>query len=100
MSSMLSGLRNLPPLTNKRFKPVSASIPITYRDKSISEEELFQYTNGRFLVKEKEQFAKRYLKFNIGELSDVVAAADHQSAKSSRWRVDSTKLCSRREKTN
>ncbi|QKX56805.1 uncharacterized protein TRUGW13939_03912 [Talaromyces rugulosus] len=39
----------------------------------MSREELFQYTNGRFLSDDKFQISKRYVHFNIEELCDVIA---------------------------
>lgn len=43
------------------------------KGKPISKEDLFQYTNGRFLSDEKLQFSKRYVRFNVEKLCDVVA---------------------------
>ena len=38
----------------------------------ISEDELFQYSNGRFLVDEKNQILKRRVTFDVRKLCDVV----------------------------
>jgi hypothetical protein len=38
----------------------------------ISKEDLFHYTNGRFLLDEEIQFSKRYVRFDIDKLCDVV----------------------------
>ncbi|EFE30980.1 uncharacterized protein ARB_02174 [Trichophyton benhamiae CBS 112371] len=51
------------------------SISITCRGKPIGEEELFKYTNGRFLINEEQQLQKRYLKFDVPRLCAVAAAA-------------------------
>lgn len=40
--------------------------------KLISEEDLFQYTNGRSLTDVKLQFSKRYVRFNVETPCDVV----------------------------
>jgi hypothetical protein len=49
----------------------------------ISEEDLFHYTNGRFLIDEKFQFSKRYVHFNIEKLCDVIGTVSAGSGKSS-----------------
>ncbi|KFY47423.1 hypothetical protein V496_10658 [Pseudogymnoascus sp. VKM F-4515 (FW-2607)] len=43
--------------------------------KSIGHEELFAYTNGRFLVDEQRQLERRYVKFDLDALCAVSAAA-------------------------
>lgn len=40
----------------------------------VSEEELFRYSNGRFLVNEGYELAKRYSPFNVGALCDRVSS--------------------------
>jgi hypothetical protein len=40
----------------------------------ISREELFKYTNGRFLAREKELCDQRYLKFDLDQLCAVAAS--------------------------
>lgn len=45
--------------------------------KPITRDELFQYTNGRFLVREKQQRASRYVKFNLEKLCEIAASAGH-----------------------
>ncbi|GLA56999.1 hypothetical protein AtubIFM56815_006019 [Aspergillus tubingensis] len=42
--------------------------------KPISRDELFAYTNGRFLVNEEYQLARRYAKFDLNALCSVAAA--------------------------
>ncbi|KAM5437911.1 hypothetical protein MaudCBS49596_006474 [Microsporum audouinii] len=42
--------------------------------KPISYEEVFQYNNGRFLVDEEYQYARRYIRFNINKLCDLVSS--------------------------
>ncbi|KAL9027983.1 MAG: hypothetical protein Q9196_003584 [Gyalolechia fulgens] len=42
--------------------------------KPITEDEVFEYTNGHFLVDEKQQLQKRYIKFNLQKLCDVVSS--------------------------
>ncbi|EAW13223.1 uncharacterized protein ACLA_016690 [Aspergillus clavatus NRRL 1] len=49
--------------------------PLTTVGKSITREEVFAYTNGRFLVDEQRQIERRFLKFNLDALCDVAAAA-------------------------
>lgn len=42
--------------------------------KPITHEDLFQYTNGHFLIDEKLQFERRYVKFDLDRLCDIVAS--------------------------
>lgn len=42
--------------------------------KPISHEEVFQYNNGHFLVDKEYQFARRYIRFNIDELCNLVSS--------------------------
>ena len=44
------------------------------KGRSITENDLFQYTNGRFLTDEKQQFLKRRVKFDVRKLCDVVTS--------------------------
>jgi hypothetical protein len=39
----------------------------------ISEEELYRYTNGHFLINEEHQYQQRYVKFDIPRLCDAAA---------------------------
>jgi hypothetical protein len=39
----------------------------------ISEEELYRYTNGHFLINEEHQYRQRYVKFHISRLCDAAA---------------------------
>ncbi|KAJ5155011.1 Aminoglycoside phosphotransferase [Penicillium coprophilum] len=50
----------------------------TLVDKSIGREELFAYTNGRFLVDEKNQLDRRYVKFDLDALCSTAAAVGGQ----------------------
>ncbi|KAI9670783.1 MAG: hypothetical protein M1817_003894 [Caeruleum heppii] len=54
---------------------VSGNSPDIAAGLPISEEGLFQYSNGHFLVDEPQQFAKRHVRFDVQELCNVVAAA-------------------------
>ncbi|EFQ97873.1 phosphotransferase enzyme family protein [Nannizzia gypsea CBS 118893] len=47
---------------------------ITCRGKPISHEEVFQYSNGHFLVDEEYNYSRRYKRFNIDELCNLVGA--------------------------
>ncbi|GES66750.1 aminoglycoside phosphotransferase [Aspergillus terreus] len=40
----------------------------------ITKEELFKYTNGRFLSEEDRQLSKRYVRFDVDRLCDVIAS--------------------------
>ncbi len=40
----------------------------------ISRDELYQYTNGHFLVDEKHQCRRRYVKFDLDRLCDIAAS--------------------------
>ncbi|KAH8689239.1 hypothetical protein GQ44DRAFT_637594, partial [Phaeosphaeriaceae sp. PMI808] len=53
----------------------SRTLSILCRGERISHEELFKYTNGRFLVREKELCDQRYLKFDLDQLYAVAASA-------------------------
>ncbi|KUM65801.1 hypothetical protein ACN42_g1268 [Penicillium freii] len=73
---MLSFLR-----TSKRIqRPQRAYLSITCRGRSISGEELFAYTNGRFLVDEKNQLDRRYVKFDLDALCSTAATAGGKSS--------------------
>lgn len=43
--------------------------------KFIGHEDLFRYTNGRFLGNEEHEYRKRYVKFDVGRLCEVVGSA-------------------------
>jgi hypothetical protein len=71
--------------TFNRVKPSTLAQPsralsITSRGKSITCEELFNYTNGRFLTNEAEAFNRRYVRFDIDQLCAVAAAAGGSSS--------------------
>lgn len=42
--------------------------------KPITHEDLFRYTNGHFLIDEKLQFGRRYVKFDLDRLCDIAAS--------------------------
>ena len=45
------------------------------------DKEVFKYTNGRFLVDEEHQLSKRYVRFDIDRLCDLVASVgEHPSS--------------------
>ncbi|KAH9881159.1 hypothetical protein J1614_001654 [Plenodomus biglobosus] len=67
-----------------RAKPSTPAQPlralsITSRGKPISREELFKYTNGRFLANEAEACNRRYVRFDIDKLCAVAAEAGSSS---------------------
>lgn len=39
----------------------------------IAKEDLFKYTNGRFLAKEEHEISKRFVHFDVDRLCDVIA---------------------------
>ncbi|CAN9147239.1 unnamed protein product [Alternaria alternata] len=49
---------------------------LTNTGKSISREELFKYTSGRFLANEKEATSRRYVRFDVDQLCAVAATTD------------------------
>ncbi|KAJ5367319.1 hypothetical protein N7541_001260 [Penicillium brevicompactum] len=49
-------------------------LSITSRGNPISKEELFKYTNGQFLSDEDRQLSKRYIRFDVDRLCDVIAS--------------------------
>jgi hypothetical protein len=51
----------------------SRALSITCRGKSISRDELFAYTNGRFLVNEAHACKRRFVRFNVDQLCSVAA---------------------------
>lgn len=62
----------MPPLHKKSLTGIG---------KSITREELFAYTNGRFLVDEQQQLKRRYLKFNLDALCAVAAGAGRNESR-------------------
>ncbi|EFR05505.1 serine/threonine protein kinase [Nannizzia gypsea CBS 118893] len=54
------------------------NLHISCRGKPIPEEKLYEYTNGGFLINEKSQFDRRYVKFSLDALCDVAATAGGQ----------------------
>lgn len=69
----------------KYFEPAALAQPpwalsITNRGIPISREELFIYTNGRFLANEAEACKRRYLSFDVDQLCAVAAAAGDSSS--------------------
>lgn len=52
----------------------SRALSIICRGKSISRDELFAYTNGRFLVNEAKACSRRFVRFNVDQLCSVAAS--------------------------
>lgn len=48
---------------------------------SILKEDLFKYTNGRFLAEEKDQLSKRFVQFDVDRLCDVIAGISRTGAR-------------------
>ncbi|KAE8348917.1 kinase-like domain-containing protein [Aspergillus coremiiformis] len=55
-------------------KPMLRNISLTCRGEPIQTEQLFEYTNGRFLVNEKHEKSKRYAKFDLYALCKLVSS--------------------------
>ncbi|KAJ9388316.1 hypothetical protein DTO063F5_2647 [Paecilomyces variotii] len=55
-------------------RPLSRSISITCQGEPIRREQLFEYTNGRFLVNEARERARRYAEFNVDALCSLVSS--------------------------
>ncbi|GAB1206445.1 hypothetical protein APSETT445_005133 [Aspergillus pseudonomiae] len=55
-------------------KSISRNISLTSHGEPIQYEQLFEYTNGRFLVNEKHELSKRYAKFDLDALCTVVSS--------------------------
>ncbi|EEP81246.1 predicted protein [Uncinocarpus reesii 1704] len=73
MASLRSLLRRKPQATLRK-------ISTTCRGKPISEDGIYHYTNGRFLVNEHYQCQRRYLKFNLAELCNVASTLGSQQS--------------------
>jgi hypothetical protein len=58
----------------KTIKNEKKSLLITRPGGPVSREELFAYTNGHFLIDER-QLVRRYVRFNIDALCDIAAVA-------------------------
>ncbi|KAM5439426.1 hypothetical protein MferCBS31731_004522 [Microsporum ferrugineum] len=56
-------------------KQANRSLHILCRGKPISVHQLFEYTNGNFLINEEFQFDQRYVKFNLDALCTLAATA-------------------------
>ncbi|ETI22031.1 hypothetical protein G647_06101 [Cladophialophora carrionii CBS 160.54] len=67
-----SKIRHFPPLSHLLLRS-SRNISLTCRGKSINREELFQYTNGRFLTRDQQQRDARYVKFDLDALCAIAA---------------------------
>ncbi|KAL3471908.1 hypothetical protein BJX99DRAFT_250105 [Aspergillus californicus] len=52
-----------------------AHLSMLCRGKAITRDELFSYTNGRFLADEKDQLERRYVNFDLEALCETAAAA-------------------------
>lgn len=57
----------------------SRALSILCRGERIGREDLFKYTNGRFLVREKEACDRRYLSFDLDQLCAIAASAGSKS---------------------
>ncbi|KAJ5121107.1 uncharacterized protein N7515_009068 [Penicillium bovifimosum] len=68
---MLRALRNF---TAHRYGGPGSSLSITCRGASITQEELFAYTNGHLLANEEYQLRRRYVRFDVDELCNITAA--------------------------
>ncbi|EAW06824.1 phosphotransferase family protein [Aspergillus clavatus NRRL 1] len=72
----------------RRGFPVRISLPASFcrrvslhaHGKPATEEDLFRYNNGRFLVNEGYELAKRYSPFNVDELCRVVSSLPRMAA--------------------
>ncbi|EXJ68100.1 uncharacterized protein A1O5_08715 [Cladophialophora psammophila CBS 110553] len=71
--SFLSRSRRLFTLKPLPLRP-SESISLICRGKSITQDELFQFTNGRFLTRDKQQRDARYVNFDLGALCAIAAS--------------------------
>lgn len=49
-------------------------LSISCRGRSINDDELFEYSNGRFLMNEKQQLLKRRVHFNVQKLCEVLTS--------------------------
>ncbi|PYI02010.1 phosphotransferase enzyme family protein [Aspergillus sclerotiicarbonarius CBS 121057] len=74
---MFSVLRNLGKM---RHHQPRAQLSILCRGKPIGRDDLFAYTNGRFLVDEQRQLGRRYVKFDLDALCNVAAAVGDDSS--------------------
>ncbi|KAJ5578442.1 uncharacterized protein N7459_007406 [Penicillium hispanicum] len=61
------------PRTNWRVRTPRRPLSIEHQGKPIPREDLFKYTSGRFLVDEEAQLSKRYVRFDVDQLCNVVA---------------------------
>ncbi|KAL8955937.1 MAG: hypothetical protein Q9193_006380 [Seirophora villosa] len=55
-------------------------ISFSCRGASITDDQLFEYTNGHFLADEEQQRRKRYVKFDVQELCNVVSSVTKDGA--------------------
>lgn len=55
-------------------RPPKTLIAETYSGKLIDQEELFKYSNGRFLVNEEFQRQKRYVRFDVDHLCELAGS--------------------------
>ncbi|OJJ33216.1 hypothetical protein ASPWEDRAFT_744360 [Aspergillus wentii DTO 134E9] len=78
---MFSILRTFRAIQIHRHQPV-AKLSISCRGKPINREDLFTYTNGHFLINEKHQLERRYVKFDIDALCDAASSSSSDGASS------------------
>ncbi len=84
-----AGSRNVQPSTVRTISITcrgQSDFPHTLRQLTlrvgapITEEELFEYNNGRFLLDEKQQYSRRYVKFNVQKLCEKVSSITEHGA--------------------
>ncbi|PVH97470.1 hypothetical protein DM02DRAFT_719847 [Periconia macrospinosa] len=84
MMSMLGKIFRKRPIPASPISIVSPQHPrnisITCHRKPIGYEELYQYTNGRFLVDESFQLKRRQVMFDVSKLCDIAASAGKSSS--------------------
>ncbi|KAK2735061.1 hypothetical protein FQN57_001341 [Myotisia sp. PD_48] len=68
-----SKIPSLRALLRKPVIPALRSLTITCRGNPSTENDLYKYTNGRFLINEEYQYQQRYKKFDISQLCAVAA---------------------------
>ncbi|RDH30425.1 hypothetical protein BDQ94DRAFT_181707 [Aspergillus welwitschiae] len=71
-------------IASSAAKPVSRSVSLMCRGEPIQREQLYEYTNGRFLVNEKHEMSKRYARFDLDALCALVSDLPHVSSPISR----------------
>ncbi|KAJ5570619.1 uncharacterized protein N7459_010049 [Penicillium hispanicum] len=62
------------------FIPLHAESIVNSSRRSIPKEDLFKYTNGRFLAEEGDQLSKRFVHFDVDRLCNVIAGISRTGA--------------------